>query len=243
MFLLQIYVVLDDLPQAFHRYMFVFQCQVCSRPLVMRQQLPEVNPFYSQEPLAFEEAAEPDTDDLLAMLEGTSVAVVKELGLEIVEESPEITEGVEALFGLNLSDKPSVSLFDDDFLSGQREGTFDDIEELDEEDLDVVLEKYHKIERDYSFEFLSKAARYTPKQVLRYSLRGFPMWYSDLNRPVLAAPPCEGCHSERVFEFQVMPQVLSLIPSRADFGSIFVFTCPLSCNEGTTEYAVLQESL
>jgi pre-rRNA-processing protein TSR4 len=244
-FLLQLYVALAEVPHAFHRYLYVFLCQTCRRPVVTRQQLPEENALYSSKPPAFEETDEPDTDDLLAMLEGTKAPVHKELGLDIVEESAEITEGVEALFSLNLSDKQAVSLFDDDFLSGLVEQHEDeeDFEDSDDEDLDEVIGKYHRIERDYSFELLSKATRYVPKQVLRYSLGGTPLWYSDLNRPVLSVPPCEGCNSERVYEFQVMPQVLNVVESLADFGSVYVFSCPQSCSEGGFEAAVVQESL
>mmetsp|Transcript_34295 Transcript_34295/g.60030 ORF Transcript_34295/g.60030 Transcript_34295/m.60030 type:complete len:291 (+) Transcript_34295:2261-3133(+) len=245
-FLLQLYVVLEDMPHAFHRYLYVFICQACFQPLIIRQQLPEDNPYYSVQPAPFEDDAEPDTDDLLAMLEGTKVTQPKELGLEIVEESSDITEAVQALFTLDVSNKNATALFDDDFLSGLVEEPLDEEEEIlgsEEDDFDEVIDKYHRYERDFSFELLKKATRSVQKQVLRYSLRGAPFWYSDLRRPVLAAPPCEGCGSTRVFEFQVMPQVLNFVRSEADFGSLYVFTCPLSCIEGNREFAVKQESL
>jgi pre-rRNA-processing protein TSR4 len=54
-FLLQIYCPLDDIDAAFHRSMYVFCCKKSScvsegRVLVLRTQLPKVNPYYALDP-------------------------------------------------------------------------------------------------------------------------------------------------------------------------------------------------
>eukprot|EP01033_Poteriospumella_lacustris_P005526 gene5525-3940_t len=112
-----------------------------------------------------------------------------------------------------------------------------------------------------------------PRQVLRYAYGGSPLWSSTLppltttgtaGRSVVAleeaqrrVPPCPWCGKARVFEFQLMPGLLSVWPSCAqlpttgargasatmatattaaaaestdlDFGVVAVFTCPDSC--------------
>ena len=48
---------------------------------------------------------------------------------------------------------------------------------------------------------------HSPQQVLRYSRRGQPLWISGENR-VQEIPNCDNCGGKRVFEFQIMPQLL-----------------------------------
>lgn len=129
-----------------------------------------------------------------------------------------------------------------------------------------------------------------PSQVLRYAYGGSPLWSSALPplpdqssstaRKVLSTerrqqtsyniPPCPFCGKERIFEFQLMPGMLSLWPAcvqlpmqrlpangknqvinaqsssnmEIDFGVVVVYTCPDSCvppdGEVPYEYLLVQ---
>ncbi|GAQ82545.1 putative programmed cell death protein [Klebsormidium nitens] len=77
-----------------------------------------------------------------------------------------------------------------------------------------------------------------PEQVLRYcrSPDAKPLWPSSDHRPSeKGIPPCPECGSERIFEFQVLPQLLyymhvdSSDPETLDWGTIAVYTCGKSC--------------
>ena len=67
---------------------------------------------------------------------------------------------------------------------------------------------------------------------------------------------CENCGSQRVFEFQILPQTISFLEPDSneitssdksiDFGTIVVYTCPKSCEPNVqgsylTEYFVVHE--
>ncbi len=80
-------------------------------------------------------------------------------------------------------------------------------------------------------------------QVLRY-IRWDPsgngiLWVSSKGRLRTSPPPCEICGSERLFEFQVMPQLIHAVPLRQeecfsgsglDWGILAVYTCTKSCS-------------
>lgn len=68
-------------------------------------------------------------------------------------------------------------------------------------------------------------------QVLRFDRKGTPLWITDQNRLDAAdVPNCERCGSKRVFEFQIMPQLLNhLKQPDLDWGIIAVHTCESSC--------------
>jgi pre-rRNA-processing protein TSR4 len=95
---------------------------------------------------------------------------------------------------------------------------------------------------DRSFRLFKRRIRRRPAQVLRY---GFPdgqvLWASDQGRPA-AVPPCANCGAARVFEFQVMPQLLLHLNidhadrEAPDWGSLVVFSCPRSCGDGDSGY-------
>lgn len=74
---------------------------------------------------------------------------------------------------------------------------------------------------------------HSPKQVLRYSRRGTPLWISSEKRLLPGAVPnCESCGGPRVFEFQLMPQLLACLnlDSSIDWGILAVYTCEDSCS-------------
>jgi pre-rRNA-processing protein TSR4 len=101
-----------------------------------------------------------------------------------------------------------------------------------------------------------------PGQVLRYAYGGSPMWCTlpapDTSRT--ACPPCAGCGADRVFEMQLMPGLIGLLPNPRDkelsqaavaaaaalldddidFGVVTVWSCPNSCGRSASEVVIVQ---
>ncbi|XP_072926568.1 programmed cell death protein 2-like isoform X1 [Hemitrygon akajei] len=103
----------------------------------------------------------------------------------------------------------------------------------------AVAEAYEKgVVRhgDTAFVKFLKQIASCPEQILRYSWNGQPLLISP--HPVgkdWYIPTCENCGGRRVFEFQLMPALVSLLRSTDDkevsveFGTVLVFTCETSC--------------
>ena len=62
--------------------------------------------------------------------------------------------------------------------------------------------------KDKVFERFLRVTKRAPKQVVRYSRGGKPLWVSD-KEIVENVPNCEFCNGPRIFEFQIMPQLLA----------------------------------
>lgn len=77
---------------------------------------------------------------------------------------------------------------------------------------------------------------------------GAPLWISSVNKLDGPIPPCENCGAPRLFEIQIMPQILSYVlqglkatvsatgPAGVegvdlDFGTLAIYTCSKSCTE------------
>ncbi|XP_014234718.1 programmed cell death protein 2-like [Trichogramma pretiosum] len=83
-----------------------------------------------------------------------------------------------------------------------------------------------------------------PKQVVRYNRGGHPLFVSSSNQPS-EIPNCELCNSERQFEFQIMPYLLTTLKIDSAFncihwGTIAIYTCKNSCKPNAdyvSEYA------
>ncbi|KAI4894580.1 hypothetical protein NFI96_018800 [Prochilodus magdalenae] len=101
-------------------------------------------------------------------------------------------------------------------------------------------EKYEKSEAkhgDAVFSSFMKRISLCPEQVLRYSWGGSPLFISETSSNVnQMVPPCAQCGSPRVFEFQLMPALVSLLRSTdlsselaLEFGTILIYTCRDSC--------------
>ncbi|KAM4614134.1 programmed cell death protein 2-like [Discoglossus pictus] len=80
--------------------------------------------------------------------------------------------------------------------------------------------------------FLKKIAPCT-QQILRYSWNGSPLYMSP-PAPASHPPPCRVCGGRRVFEFQLMPALVSMLHGAGketllEFGTVLVFTCERSC--------------
>ncbi|KAJ3103755.1 programmed cell death protein [Phlyctochytrium planicorne] len=81
-------------------------------------------------------------------------------------------------------------------------------------------EGYEKIRPkfyDKAFKNFQKAVKKSPEQCLRYSLNGKPVFYSTdhvhHSLTTSGPPPCANCGGHRVFELQLMPAILSILPS------------------------------
>uniref|UniRef100_H0ZH54 Programmed cell death 2 like n=1 Tax=Taeniopygia guttata TaxID=59729 RepID=H0ZH54_TAEGU len=119
----------------------------------------------------------------------------------------------------------------------QREGV--DLEQMMSESYEGEdgNEKYEKSEVknwDHTFHKFLKRISVCPEQILRYSWGGQPLFITcppaNLDQ---AIPACSTCGSSRVFEFQLMPTLVSMLQSDSDlsveFGTAIVYTCERSC--------------
>lgn len=82
-------------------------------------------------------------------------------------------------------------------------------------------------------------------QVIRYAPQ--PLWFQSKHIPSVI-PPCEHCHADRVFLFQLMPQLLYYLKAETDidWGTVAIYTCSQSCAASSTytrEFSYRQESL
>ncbi|XP_074864890.1 programmed cell death protein 2-like [Carettochelys insculpta] len=119
----------------------------------------------------------------------------------------------------------------------QREGI--DLEQLMSESfLGEADEKYEKSEVkniDCVFHKFMKRISACHDQILRYSWSGQPLFITcpsyNINNMV---PVCTTCGSNRVFEFQLMPALVSMLKSTdadlsVEFGTVLIYTCERSC--------------
>jgi len=56
-----------------------------------------------------------------------------------------------------------------------------------------------------------------------------PLWIARKRPANTTVPPCGNCGAERLFELQILPQVLNACPSNFDFGTLMIYTCVESC--------------
>ncbi|XP_013080026.2 programmed cell death protein 2-like isoform X1 [Biomphalaria glabrata] len=76
-----------------------------------------------------------------------------------------------------------------------------------------------------------------PTQVLRYERCGVPLWVSSTHQPTQSDIPNCSCGAPRIFEFQVMPQLLNYLAvdrldASLDWGTLCIYTCKNSCSIG-----------
>ncbi|XP_042294578.1 programmed cell death protein 2-like [Sceloporus undulatus] len=97
-------------------------------------------------------------------------------------------------------------------------------------------ERYEKTEkRDQAFHRFMKRISVCQEQLLRYSWGGEPLFITCPSADVqTSVPPCDRCRSRRVFEFQLMPALVSLLKTKGgdasvEFGTALVYTCEKSC--------------
>lgn len=98
-------------------------------------------------------------------------------------------------------------------------------------DVDVDdLQTHASIDNDKTFTRFRKRTEIDPEQILRYQRNGEPLWIANEPKPN-EIPNCEYCGDCRQFEFQIMPQLLSLLNENdLDWGILAVYTCRNNCN-------------
>lgn len=105
-------------------------------------------------------------------------------------------------------------------------------------------------EKDPVFSQFMRWSRENPGHVLRYAFAGEPLWFCTKGRMKRNPPACPLCGAARAFEFQVQPQLISLLSSsplakRLDYGAVYVYACSGHCeaaadNPYMEEYVYVQ---
>ena len=88
-----------------------------------------------------------------------------------------------------------------------------------------------------------------PHQIIRYNLNGSPLLNRTVDSLDKLLQPCSACGSKRIFEFQLMPALVSILKpckrkvTPPEFATVLIFTCSKDCssNQAVTEQAILLE--
>ncbi|NWU91578.1 PDCD2 protein, partial [Upupa epops] len=120
---------------------------------------------------------------------------------------------------------------------GATVSTGEAFQSLDEETLEAMAK--HETKEDKIFQMFKKRVAAEPEQIIRYCRGGEgPVWVSGENIPE-EIPNCV-CGAKRIFEFQIMPQLLNHLQvdrfgESIDWGTLVVYTCADSCG-GSDKY-------
>jgi len=111
-----------------------------------------------------------------------------------------------------------------------------ELQDANLDDLDVVMKK-----NDKAFNKFRKRIEHDPEQILRYQRGGTPLFVSAEFAPKESDIPHCSCGSKRIFEFQIMSQILiylslDSVADSPDWGTLLVYTCSKSCAAGTGAY-------
>lgn len=138
---------------------------------------------------------------------------------EIVMDSEEIQEKV-------VDEQEELEKFRQLTAEGKT-GTLNDVTENE-------LDKYAQpCNVDKAFSQFKKRISSQPDQIVRYCRGGAPLWIADVPKPK-QIPDCEYCSSARQFEFQIMPQMLTILKEiKLDWGVLVIYTCKNSCTNGS----------
>jgi pre-rRNA-processing protein TSR4 len=97
------------------------------------------------------------------------------------------------------------------------------------EDLVSFLEQ----SKDPVFAAFEKRLAREPEQVVRWQFRGSPLWATKQVPEPYDITPCEHCGSDRVFEMQILPTIITPlgcdIEHGMDFATVAIYTCSESC--------------
>lgn len=115
-------------------------------------------------------------------------------------------------------------------------------------------EKYEKTiikSGDKMFYKFMKRIAACQEQILRYSWSGEPLFLTCPTSEVTELPACSHCGARRIFEFQLMPALVSMLRSAnldlsVEFGTILIYTCEKSCwpqndQAPMEEFCIIQE--
>ncbi|KFR11326.1 Programmed cell death protein 2, partial [Opisthocomus hoazin] len=111
------------------------------------------------------------------------------------------------------------------------------LQSLDEETLEAMAK--HETAEDKIFRLFKERVAAEPEQIIRYCRGGEgPIWVSGENIPEENDIPNCLCGAKRIFEFQIMPQLLNHLQvdslgESIDWGTLVVYTCADSCGEGS----------
>lgn len=106
------------------------------------------------------------------------------------------------------------------------------------EDSELESMALHETQDSKVFQKFKKRIANEPQQVLRYCKEGSPLWVSAEHVPREEDVPECPCGAKRVFEFQIMPQLLNHLKvdttdASIDWGTVAIYTCADSCDQGT----------
>ncbi|XP_023172841.1 programmed cell death protein 2 [Drosophila hydei] len=87
---------------------------------------------------------------------------------------------------------------------------------------------------DKAFQSFKKRIAAEPEQIVRYKRQGEPLWIANVKDTIESQlrelPNCAQCGGPRQFEFQIMPQMLTLLKDEhLDWGVLAIYTCASSC--------------
>ncbi|NWQ67680.1 PDCD2 protein, partial [Neopipo cinnamomea] len=122
---------------------------------------------------------------------------------------------------------------------GATGSTGEALQSLDEETLEALAKR--ETEEDKIFQMFKEKVAAEPEQIIRYCRGGEdPIWVSGENRPEEKDIPNCLCGAKRIFEFQIMPQLLNHLQvdslgESIDWGTLVVYTCAANCG-GANEY-------
>ncbi|PKU47756.1 hypothetical protein llap_1956 [Limosa lapponica baueri] len=107
---------------------------------------------------------------------------------------------------------------------------------LDEKTLEAMAK--HETKEDKIFQMFKERVAAEPEQIIRYCRGGEgPIWVSGENIPEENDIPNCSCGAKRIFEFQIMPQLLNHLQvdslgESIDWGTLVVYTCADNCGGG-----------
>ncbi|XP_039482272.1 programmed cell death protein 2 [Drosophila santomea] len=102
---------------------------------------------------------------------------------------------------------------------------------------------------DKTFRQFKKQTAAEPDQIVRYKRGGQPLWITNTAKTVedqlKKLPNCTTCGGSRQFEFQIMPQALTLLEDEnLDWGVLAVYTCAKSCPiDGYVEELLIKQDI
>ncbi|XP_077997124.1 programmed cell death protein 2-like isoform X2 [Glandiceps talaboti] len=97
------------------------------------------------------------------------------------------------------------------------------------------LDKMAAQEEDVQFQIFRERIRHEPEQILRYQRGGEPLWVSSQHIPKDDDIQVCKCGAPRIFEFQILPQLLNhlkvdSLAASIDWGTLAIYTCSASCD-------------
>ncbi|TRY88019.1 hypothetical protein DNTS_028271 [Danionella cerebrum] len=121
-------------------------------------------------------------------------------------------------------------------LSQDQESSATTDDGLEESELESVA--LHETVDSKVFQKFKKRIAIEPQQVLRYCNGGSPLWVSAEHMPREGEVPHCACGAKRLFEFQIMPQLLNHLKvdsteASIDWGTVAIYTCANSCEQGS----------